>query len=152
MKQYFFISLFIIGLVTTMQAQEDYKFGIGLRLSNATPTLSNSVSAKYFLQQDKAIEGLLSFGGSRFGIGALYQIHKPFTDVAGLKWFYGFGGYLGFQDGNTYLGPTGAVGLDYKFNAIPLNLSLDWKPELDILPAVNFIPDAFGLTARFTIK
>jgi len=27
---------------------------------------------------------------------------------------------------------------------------LDWKPELDIIPKINFVPDAFALTARFT--
>ena len=30
--------------------------------------------------------------------------------------------------------------------------ALDWKPELDILPGINFIPDAFGLSARFTLQ
>ena len=129
---------------------QDYKFGLGLRLSNATPTLSNSVSAKYFLNESSAVEGLISFG-TRFGIGALYEVHKPMSSVPGLSWYFGAGGYVGFQSGDTYLGPTGNIGLDYKFEKIPLNLSLDWKPELDILPAINFVPDAFGLSARFTI-
>jgi hypothetical protein len=39
---------------------------------------------------------------------------------------------------------------DYKFTNIPLNLSLDWKPELDIIPDINFVLDAFALSARFT--
>lgn len=137
--------------VTSLHAQ-DYKLGLGIRLSSASPTLSNSVSAKYFFQENKAIEGLISFGGSRFGIGGLYEIHNALNATEGLKWFYGAGAYVGFQDHDTYLGPTGVVGLDYKFQNIPLNLSLDWKPELDIIPRINFVPDAFALTARFTIK
>jgi hypothetical protein len=130
---------------------QDYKLGLGIRLSNATPTLSNSLSVKYFTKPNTAIEGLLSFGGSRFGIGALYEPHTP-MGTPGLQWFYGIGGYVGFQSNNTYLGPTGAIGLDYKFDRIPLNISLDWKPELDILPAINFIPDAFGFSVRFTLQ
>jgi hypothetical protein len=43
------------------------------------------------------------------------------------------------------------VGLDYKFSNIPLNLSLDWKPELNIVSDINFEPAAIGFTARFTL-
>jgi hypothetical protein len=131
---------------------QDYKVGLGIRFSDASPTLSNSVSVKYFLNESNAIDGLVSFGGSRFGIGGLYEIHTPLNATPGLKWYYGGGGYVGFQSHDTYLGPTGVIGLDYKFQNIPLNLSLDWKPELDIIPRINFVPDAFGLTARFTIQ
>ena len=141
--------------ITSLQAQEfnqDYKLGLGIRFSNASPTLSNSVSVKYFLNEKSAVDALISFGGSRFGIGGLYEIHTPLNATPGLKWYYGAGGYVGFQDHDTYLGPTGVIGLDYKFQNIPLNLSLDWKPELDIIPRINFVPDAFGLTARFTIQ
>ena len=100
------------------------------------------------MNQKSAIEGLLSFG-SRFGIGALYEVNN-LTTVQGLNWFFGGGAYVGFEKGDTYLGPTGIIGLDYKFPNIPLNLSLDWKPELDFIPAINFVPDAFGFSARFT--
>jgi hypothetical protein len=140
-----------IGLATTLHAQDDYKIGLGLRLSNATPTLSNAVSIKYFMNTTSALEGLVSFG-SRFGIGALYEAHRPLNATPALKWYYGGGGYVGFESGNTFLGPTGVIGLDYKFEKIPLNLSLDWKPELDIIPKINFVPDAFGLSARFTLQ
>jgi hypothetical protein len=129
---------------------QDYKLGLGIRLSNSSPTLNNAITAKYFFTPSNAMEGILSFG-TRFGIGGLYHVHKP-LDYPGLKWYYGVGGYVGFESGDTYLGPTGAIGLDYKFEKIPLNLSIDWKPELDILPKIGFHPDAFGLSARFTLK
>jgi hypothetical protein len=147
------LSLSLIGIfsVASLQAQ-DYKLGLGIRFSDASPTLSNSISVKYFFTEKSAVDALISYGGSRFGIGGLYEIHTPLNATPGLKWYYGAGGYVGFQDHSTYLGPTGAIGLDYKFQNIPLNLSLDWKPELDIIPKINFVPDAFGLTARFTIQ
>lgn len=148
-----------VSLISSLYAQDntnagsgpDYTLGIGLRLSTPAPTLSNAVSVKYIMPTGNALEGLVSFG-TRFGLGGLYEIHRPLNATPGLKWYYGAGAYVGFQDGDTYLGPTGTVGLDYKFDKIPLNLSLDWKPELDILPRINFVPDAFGLSARFTIK
>jgi len=126
-----------------------YKLAAGIRFSSGSPTLSNSLSFKYFFREDRAIEGLVSFG-DRFGFGALYEKHQLIGATPAFTWFYGAGGYAGFQDGKTWLGPTGVVGLDYKFPNAPLNLSLDWKPELDISPAINFVPDAFALTARFT--
>ena len=131
-------------------ASPDYRFGLGVRLSNSSPTINNSITGKYFVTDRSAVEGLLSFG-SRFGLGALLEIHKP-TNIDGLKWFYGAGAYVGFETGDTYLGPTGILGLDYKFTNVPINLSIDWKPELDIIPDINFVPDAFALSVRFTLK
>jgi len=142
---------FLCMLLNRQATAQDYRLGLGIRLSNSTPTLNNSFSGKYFITDRSAVEGLLSFG-SRFGMGALLEIHQPFNGAPGLKWFYGAGAYVGWQDGDTYLGPTGVLGLDYKFSNAPINLSIDWKPELDILPDINFVPDAFALTVRFTLK
>ena len=146
------IQLIIVLLVffTSKVSAQDYRFALGIRLSNATPTLNNSITGKYFVTDRNAIEGIVSFG-NRFGVGALLEFHRPFN-VAGLSWFYGAGAYVGFEDKKTYLGPTGILGLDYKFTNIPLNLSLDWKPELDILPDINFVPDALAFSVRFTFK
>lgn len=143
--------LVVISHQSSAQDAPDYRLGLGVRLSNSTPTLNNSFSGKYFITDRSAVEGLISFG-SRFGMGALLEIHKPFASAPGLRWFYGAGAYVGWQDSETYLGPTGILGLDYKFTNAPINLSLDWKPELDILPEINFVPDAFALTVRFTLK
>jgi hypothetical protein len=140
------ISLFLCNRATA----QDYRFAAGIRLSNSTPTLNSSITAKYFATDRTAIEGLLSFG-SRFGFGGLLEIHNKFN-TPGLSWFYGAGAYVGFQDSETYLGPTGIIGMDYKFPNVPVNLSIDWKPELDIIPDINFVPDAFALSIRFAIK
>lgn len=145
------LPVFLISLVLCNRATaQSYRFAAGVRLSNSSPTLNNSISGKFFATDKTAIEGLISFG-SRFGVGALLEIHNQFN-TPGLSWFYGGGVYVGFQDGDTYLGPTGIVGLDYKFPNAPVNLSLDWKPELDIIPDINFVPDAFAFTIRFAIK
>ncbi len=140
--------LFLVASSFYAATAQDYKVALGVRLSNATPTLSNAITLKYNMTQQHTLEGIVSFG-SRFGIGGLYEINRM-TTVQGLNWFYGGGAYVGFENGNTYLGPTGIIGLDYKFPNVPLNLSLDWKPELDFIPAINFVPDAFGFSARFT--
>lgn len=149
MKRTFFTLLMIFAIAGAATAQ-DYRFGLGIRLSNSSPTLNNSVTGKYFVTETSAVEGIISFG-SRFGVGALLELHRPLK-AQGLNWYWGGGAYVGFGDDDTYLGPTGVLGLDYKFPSIPLNLSLDWKPELDIIPSIRFVPDAFALSARFAFK
>ncbi|WP_431209689.1 hypothetical protein ACQ86N_26580 [Puia sp. P3] len=142
------VLLILSGLYDHVSAQ-DYKLAMGLRLSTSPPTLSNSVSIKYFLDETNAVEGLIGWG-TRFGLGALYERHQLIGATPSLNWFYGGGGCVGFQDGKTWLGPTGIVGMDYKFPNAPVNLSLDWKPELDILPDINFVPGAFAVSIRYT--
>ena len=153
------IALFVaIGAASNISAQ-DYKTALGIRLSSSQAMVNNSVSIKHFLNEKTAIEGLLSFGDP-LSIGALVEIHKPLGGTSGIKWFYGGGAYLGFvkktntETGHTSTDPNfggmGVLGLDYKFANIPLNLSLDWKPELNLVTDINFEPAAVGFTARFT--
>ena len=145
------ISLGIISGIGNQASAQDYKWALGLRLSTPAPTISSSVSVKYFITDYSAIEGLVSFG-TRFGLGGLYEVHRLIGGMPNLNWFYGGGAYIGFQYDLVYTGPMGVIGMDYKFDNAPINLSLDWKPELDISPAINFIPDAFALSVRFTLK
>lgn len=136
------------GLFNRLSAQ-DYKVAVGIRFSTADPTISNAVSIKYFMDETNALEGLVSFG-NRFGLGGLYERHQLIGGTPAFTWFWGAGGYVGWQNKQTFLGPMGAIGLDYKFQNAPVNLSIDWKPELDLVPNINFVPDAFGVTVRYT--
>jgi hypothetical protein len=151
--------LLLAGLFffSTSNAQY-YKTGVGVRLSSSAAMINNSVSVKQFISDKTAIEGLLSFDDP-LAFGLLVEFHKPLS-AAGMQYFYGAGGYLGFvktynpnhlrNENEANFGAQGIVGLDYKFNNIPLNISLDWKPELNIVPDINFEPAAIGFTARFT--
>ncbi|HQU56434.1 MAG: hypothetical protein R2796_10805 [Chitinophagaceae bacterium] len=159
MKRILFALCFSVALlfVTTVQAQS-YKTGLGVRLSSAAASVNNSISIKHFINQKLAIEGLFSFGDP-IAFGALAELHKPLSSE-GLSYYYGGGGYLSFvktfdaekqtSSTNPNIGAQGVIGLDYKFVNIPLNISLDWKPELNIVSDINFEPAAIGFTARFT--
>ncbi len=159
MKKVMFLSLFIaaITFTTTLSAQS-YKTAVGVRLSSSQAMVNNSISLKHFLNERAAIEALFSFGDP-LALGALYEVHKPFS-TEGLQWFYGGGGYLGFvkswnpnkqkNETDVAVGAQGVIGLDYKLVNLPLNQSLDWKPELNLVSDINFEPAAIGFTARFT--
>ena len=156
-------SLFSFNLVSAQEEtappdNTNYKTALGIRLSSSPALQNNSISIKHFIKENVAIEGLFSFSDP-ITIGALLELHRQFS-TPGLQWFYGAGGYFGtgkeFSQAKqaeiqkTYLGAQGVVGIDYKFANIPLNLSIDWKPELNLISDINFEPGAVGLTARFT--
>jgi hypothetical protein len=159
MKRTILICSLITGLLCAKLSQaQDYHSALGVRLSSAAATVNNSISFKQFISEKTAIEALFSFGDP-VALGVLFEIHKPLAS-SGLQYYYGAGGYLGFRktynpnklrnESDPQLGGMGVIGLDYKFSGIPLNLSLDWKPELNIVSDINFEPSAIGLTARFT--
>jgi hypothetical protein len=149
--------LFAIAAILISASQlkaQDYKTALGLRLSSRGPAVNNSLSFKHFINPKLAVEGLFTFD-RKAAIGALFEIHNDIPSTDGLKWFYGAGAYLGFDSDKTHtdralMGAQGIVGLDYKFANLPLNLSLDWKPELNIIDNINFEPAAVGFTIRFT--
>jgi hypothetical protein len=131
------------------QNESFYKNALGVRLGSSVPTVKSGISYKYFLDNHNALEGILSFGDGT-AICALYEIHKPINAVENLQWFIGAGGYVGFNNSSSNLGAAGIVGLDYKFTNVPLNISLDWKPELNIISKVGFEASGVGFSARFT--
>ena len=157
MKKSVFALLIAAAICSTASAQ-DYKSALGVRLRSSAAMVNNSISFKQFLNEKTAIEAYFSFGDP-LALGAMLEFHKPLS-ASGLRYYYGAGGYLGFvktTNVNTQktstspnIGAQGVIGLDYKFPSVPLNLSLDWKPELNIVSDINFEPAAIGLTARFT--
>jgi hypothetical protein len=152
------IATFSIAFATlfacnTLNAQS-YKTALGIRLSSRDAVVNNSVSFKQFLNQKTALEALFTFD-KKAALGALIEIHKELPGTEGLYWLYGGGAYLGFDADKTnpsrsLMGLQGVVGLDYKFSGLPINLSLDWKPELNIIDNINFEPAALALSIRFT--
>jgi len=146
------VSLFC--LATLSQAQ-DYNTGIGLR---GGP--ESGLSIKHFISGNTAIEGLFASRWDGLNITGLYEIHAQAFNEPGLNWYYGFGGHIGFWDGNhshwdhddsnhTVFGVDGILGLEYNFREIPINLSLDWKPALNIFGDPDFWGDNGALSIRY---
>jgi hypothetical protein len=161
MKQIRLLTL-MVALFCTVQSlsAQDYKSAIGLRLGYPI-----SVSYKTFISEPGAVEIYAGFRGyafyNYFLVGAMYQHHFPIGSVPGLKWYVGGGlnalfynydaGFVG--DGGFGLGINGAVGLDYKFENIPLNLSVDWLPTVYISGYLSGFGGGLGaLSARYTLN
>ena len=148
MKKSILFACILTMLSVSLKAQE-YKTAVGIRLGPTSPAIAPGFTIKHFLNEKNAVEGLMSVGNG-FGLCGLYEWHHPIPSVEHLQWFVGAGGYLAFRDSDTFVGAAGIVGLDYKFAEIPLNISLDWKPELNLVSEVGYEGAGVGVSARFT--
>lgn len=140
--------LALLVLFAVSARAQNYKMGLGVRFGNSDALINTSLSAKYFLSERTALEGLLSF--KPLALGLLVEQHQPLTGNR-FQLFYG-GGLYGAFSGSRIVGLQGVLGLDYKVPALPLNFSVDWKPELTLAREFSFEPAAVGLSARFTFK
>lgn len=140
------LSMFTIFALST-KAQE-YVNAVGVRLGPSSPAISSGFTIKHFLNETNAIEGIVGINNG-LGLCALYEWHHPIESVEHLQWYVGAGGYAAFRSSQSFIGGAGVVGLDYKFEQIPLNISLDWKPELNLITKVGFDGNTVGIAGRF---
>ena len=143
-----------ISIITLASAQ-DYKTGIGLRGG-----LSQGITFKHFISEKTALEGLLSSRWRGFDITGLYEIHNVAFEVDNLKWYYGFGGHIGFWNGDyatwgtpgisyTVIGIDGILGIEYSFSEAPINIGLDWKPGFNLVGNSQFWGDGGAISIRY---
>jgi len=143
-----------VSIIAYSNAQE-YETGIGFRAGT-----SSGLTIKHFLGSKPAFEGLLTTKWDGFDITGLYELHNRAFDVAHLNWYYGFGGHVGFWDGNntpwgepgsTYavIGAVGILGIEYSFSEVPINLGLDWKPVLNVIGEQGLWGDEAAFSIRF---
>ncbi len=138
------ISFFSISL----KAQE-YKTAAGIRLGPNSPAIAPGFTVKHFLDEKHAIEGIVGVNNG-IGVCGLYEWHFPITSVEHLQWYAGAGAYAAYRYSTAFIGGAGIIGVDYKFPDIALNISIDWKPELNIIESVGFEASGVGFSARFT--
>ncbi len=146
-KALLFASLLTVFSIS-LKAQE-YKTAVGIRLGPNSPAIAPGFTIKHFLDEKHAVEGIVGVNNG-IGVCALYQWYFPVTSVEHLQWFAGAGAYAAYRYSTSFIGAAGIVGVDYKFPNIPLNISIDWKPELNIIESVGFEASGVGFSARFT--
>lgn len=159
MKKVLAIFSFLILMLAAGQAQaQEYNTAVGVRISPFW-----GVTAKHFINSTDAVEGILHSRWNAFKLTALWERHTQAFDEPGLNFYYGLGAHLG-ASGNRYyndrfagggrfiLGLDGILGLEYTIQdqAVPLNISLDWKPTFDFAPFAHFWGSELALSVRYT--
>ncbi len=139
MKKLVIVLFIVVSSVVTVKAQ-DYKTSLGLRAG-----VPYGLTIKHFVGKYNAVEGILASRYQGFVITGLWEFEKWTGHFPGLNWFWGVGPHIGFWDagnnpnlnssysGGAVIGADGILGLEYTFDEISLNLSLD------VLPTVNLI-------------
>jgi hypothetical protein len=153
MKKIFLLSLiitcFALSKVSAQDKGSDYSTAVGLKFY---PT---ALSVKHFVNGDNAIEGLGYFWNYGFRLTGLYEFHHDIEGVDGLKWYIGPGVHFTAYDtrygGSSVVGLDGVLGLDYKFEDVPINLSVDWQPSIEFGNGFNSgFFNMGGLGIRYT--
>ncbi|TVR73622.1 MAG: hypothetical protein EA408_04710 [Marinilabiliales bacterium] len=133
-----------------------YDTGVGARLG-----FFNGLTVKHFMQEGRAVEGILSTRWDGFIITGLYQFQRPLSDIDNLEWFYGGGLHAGFWqtgryhfDGsaNSVIGLDLILGVEYTIEEIPFSISLDWKPAFNVIGNTSWWGDGAALSIRYTFR
>jgi hypothetical protein len=154
MKKFLLSTLFAAGLFLFGNAQ-DYNTGIGLRGGFA-----NGLTIKHFVSNKAAVEGIIASRWRGLELTGLYEIHNQAFQTERLKWYIGFGGHVGFWNGDnakwgnagtsyTVIGLDGILGLEYSFVEVPFNISIDWKPALNFYGYSGFWADGGAISFRY---
>lgn len=159
MKKYILLGILICSGLISITAQE-YNTGIGLRGG-----ISNGITVKHFISENTAIEGILDTRWKGFILTGLYEFENPAFNTIGLSWYYGFGGHIGswaennnnppswwennHEGGYVIIGADGIIGIEYTFDMIPINVSLDWKPGINFIGHTGLWADMTAFSIRY---
>lgn len=140
--------LLVLGL-NYANAQSKGNPQLGLRLG-----LPFGATARYFFDDANAVEGIAGAYAHTFTITGLYERHFDLSALTtdGFGWFVGGGAHMGTrktEDNVKFIGGVdGIAGIDYTFPALPINLSIDWKPAIHFNTSSDLAD--FAISVRYT--
>lgn len=140
----------LINNSSFMQAPEPalgstYRTAIGLRGGE-----TSGLTIKQFVGGASAIEAILGFWHHGLHATVLWERYVNAFGAPGLNWYYGAGGHVAlwtdnvyygygkrrldrYDNGNVGLGVDGIIGLEYKIPSVPIALSIDLKPYVEVI-------------------
>lgn len=147
------IALGALLVSTSAQAGTPVRSGGNLGLGLGGGYWFNGLSGKYYMSDRMAVQGVLGaygiglpgYGG--LGLTADYLWEMPAImqgSVLEVAWSAGLGPSVGVGDQWVALGAHGTLGLELNFQKVPIDVALEYKPGLEVLPALG--PDflSFG--------
>ncbi|MGB8192716.1 MAG: hypothetical protein WCF67_12390 [Chitinophagaceae bacterium] len=145
---------FFINQASAQSMGRSYRTALGVKFYPGALTI------KHFTKPNRALEGLGYFWNYGFRVTGLYEIHGDINGAPGLKWYVGPGAHIGFwnndwkkrypgRNDGVAVGVDGVLGLDYKINQAPINLSVDWQPSFNII-GYTYFSSWGGFAVRYT--
>lgn len=163
MKKIILILALLACITTFVQAQGKGK-AIGARLGwGAELSYQHPLQGSNRLEFDLGLYGFDRYSTSVYLTGIYQKVFDLSSLSKGFNWYVGAGPQLGYYgvkgtevDGakvsgthNFALGVVGQIGIEYNFAKTPIQLSLDWRPGVLILPAFGFGYESGGLGIRY---
>ena len=140
MKKIVLLLILILGIAVLCNAQE-----VGVRFGdNAGGNVA--VDGVFGASKFSRIHADVSFG-SGVAIDVLWDFfYRPLGGEA-FNWYIGAGPYA-FLGDPFRLGLAAEVGLEYRFQGVPLVIGGDWRPRLRIIDNTDFDWGGFGFNVR----
>lgn len=157
MKKLLLVLIAVMGLTFAANAQNNDK-AIGLRLGYGNEISYQTPMGSNRLELDLgSLDALLyHYNWNFLSLTGTYQWVFGLP-VDGLGWYVGPGVMAGFylsDYGDDYnglnIGIGGIIGLDYKFNGIPLQMSLDARPMYSVVHPKYF--NGIGYSAALGVR
>jgi hypothetical protein len=138
----------IIVIVALVLSTCGYSFAqeLGVRFGNIS---GGNVAVDVIFNTTKfsRIHSDVSFGNG-VGVDVLWDfLYRPIGGEA-FNWYVGAGPYIQIAD-PFWLGVAGEVGIEYRFNQVPIVIGADWRPALSIVEVTDFHTEVFGINVRF---
>jgi len=165
------VLILLILSLTVPAFSQVFEKQVGLRLG-----VTSGITGKIIKNDRTAIEGILGFRNGGIQLYGLVESYHPLIKTNTQHWmmYFGGGGHLGFVNGydkvrrwsnsagyyyeeqriaGMVIGIDGIIGTDYTFNKVPITLSVEFKPFLELQDfrrlKVNFWDFAFGIKYSF---
>jgi hypothetical protein len=160
MKKILFVVLLITGFGTTIQAQKIAENALGLRLGD-NDGLGAEISYQRALSNNNRLEADLGWrSNNNVSAIKLTGVYQWVWNIDGdFNWYAGVGGGLGNwstkynteKSSGTFLFAAGAIGIEYGFENVPIQLSLDIRPEI-YFNSSAFRSNTFGSDLALSIR
>ncbi|WP_297336052.1 hypothetical protein [Algoriphagus sp.] len=155
---------FLLILITQGAIAQHYGNALGLRLGNSNFNRTVGMSYQHRVQKNLTLEGILQSDFSRnTTVHLLVERHRPILSKR-LNYYYGTGLALGREESFfkneqdktiTHTYGNGTFGVDFilglEFTVVKTVLSLDYKPNVNLMGRSEFFRGQTGFTARMVL-
>lgn len=129
---------------------KDYGITPGIRLGSNYDAWYGISARQNF--NEGSLELIVTPANERITITGLVAVQNTLDiDIDGVSYFYGIGAHAGINNNaGIILGADAIAGIEYEIPDIPILVSIDIKPALDISPDLIYHFNQGALTVRYT--
>ena len=148
MSTFFKVALCVLVCFGTAKVSaQNYNHAFGLRGG-----VGATLTYKKFFGEHIAMELLAGrYNFDNWGASGMVLYHQELSQNGRLLWYFGGGPYVQPKEGVNAFGLAGALGLDFYFESVPINLTLDFLPQLQFKGG-GFLFSGGGLGIRYIIE